>query len=154
MKAKTSLKIGRRPVQVSNLHKVMFPATSFTKARVIDYYIRASELLLPHLRNRPLTFKRYPDGVSGEYFYEKNAPSHTPDWVKRFAVARRSRAAVINYVLVNDLPTLVWSANLANLELHTFLARAPGSSARRWWCSTSIRVSAPTFFMPGKWPGG
>lgn len=125
MGKKTALEVEGRSLQVSNLEKVMYPATGFTKAQVIDYYIRASSWLLPHLKNRPFTLKRYPDGVTGEHFYEKNAPRHTPDWVKTFPVPRKGRQGDIHYVTINDLPTLVWAANLASLELHVLLARAP-----------------------------
>jgi bifunctional non-homologous end joining protein LigD len=111
---------GRR-LKLSNLDKVFYPKTGFTKGAVIDYYRRVAPALLPHLRNRPLTMKRYPDGVDGQFFYEKQAPSHTPDWVKTVAVQNRKK---INYILANDLPTLVWLANLADLELHTMLSLA------------------------------
>lgn len=122
---KTSIQIDGKDLQLSNLDKVMFPATGFTKGQVIDYYIRISSVLLPHLNNRPLTMKRYPDGIHGAHFYEKDAPSHTPKWIKTAPVERRSDGTTIRYVLLNDLPSLVWSANLANLEIHTILARAP-----------------------------
>ena len=122
---KQMLNVEGREVPVSNLDKVLYPASGFTKAQVIDYYIRVSPYLLPHLKNRPVTLKRYPDGVRGEHFYEKDAPSFTPEWVKTFPVPRRSGESDINYVLMNDLPTLVWSANLANLEIHPFLHKAP-----------------------------
>jgi bifunctional non-homologous end joining protein LigD len=124
MAAASVLTVGRRKVPVSNLDKVLYPGGRFTKAQVIDYYTRVSKHLLPHLKNRPVTLKRYPDGVSGKSFYEKNAPSFTPDWVKTFPVPRRE-GGLINYILVNDLPTLVWVANMASLELHPFLHRAP-----------------------------
>lgn len=119
------LDVDGKKIPVSNLEKVLYPQAEFTKAQVIDYYVRISPVLLPHLKDRPLTLKRYPDGVKGEYFYEKNAPKHTPDWIKTFAVAHRTRDGSIRYILVNNLATLVWSANLANLELHTFLACVP-----------------------------
>src|SRR5262245_42288560 len=101
----------------------MYPAAGFTKGQVIDYYIRISPHVLPHLKDLCLTMKRFPDGVEVPHFYEKNAPSHTPDWIKTYTVSRTSVSEKIRYILINDLPTLVWSANLANLELHTFLAR-------------------------------
>ena len=112
-------------LQVSNLVKVMYPNGKFTKANVIDYYIKISRYLIPHLKNRPLTLKRYPDGVTGEHFYEKNAPRHKPDWVKTAVVPRKGSSGNINYVLINDVPSLVWAANLASLEMHVLLARAP-----------------------------
>ena len=103
----------------------MYPDTGFTKGQVIEYYTAIAPYLLPHLKDRPITMKRFPDGVDGKYFYEKDAPSFTPDWVKTFPIPRTSENTVIDYILINDLPTLVWSANMANLELHPFLAQAP-----------------------------
>ena len=123
--AKQSLTVEGREVPVTNLDKVLYPAASFTKAQVIDYYIRVAPYLLPHLEDRPVTLKRYPNGIRGEHFYEKDAPSFTPDWVKTFPVPRRTGEADIRYILINDLPTLVWAANLANLEIHPFLHRVP-----------------------------
>jgi bifunctional non-homologous end joining protein LigD len=120
-----TLTVEDRDVSVSNLDKVMFPASGFTKAQVIDYYIRVSPFLLPHLKDRPITLKRHPDGVKGQHFYEKDAPRYTPEWVRTFAVPRRMGGSDIDYVLINDLATLVWAANLANLEIHPFLHRAP-----------------------------
>src|SRR5690242_8766624 len=121
---KHELDIGGRKVPVTNLDKVLFPS-GFTKGEVIDYYIRVSDHLLPHASQRPITLKRYPDGTRGPHFYEKDAPSYTPAWVRTFAVPRRSGESNIHYVLLNDLPSLVWSANTANLEIHPFLARVP-----------------------------
>jgi bifunctional non-homologous end joining protein LigD len=112
---------GRR-LSLSNLDKVMYPQVGFTKGELIDYYTRVSPALLPHLRGRPLTLKRYPDGVEGEYFYEKNCPSHAPDWV------RKERIGGISYCVCDDLPTLVWAANLADLELHPSLSRTDDMS--------------------------
>jgi bifunctional non-homologous end joining protein LigD len=90
---------------------------------VIDYFIRIAPVLLPHLRDRPLTMKRYPDGVDGEFFYEKNCPSHRPKWVQTAKVWSEGNQRTMHYCLANDLPTLVWAANLADLELHTSLSR-------------------------------
>jgi bifunctional non-homologous end joining protein LigD len=111
-------------LKLSNLDKVLYPATGFTKGQVIDYYVHIAPALLPHLAGRPLTMKRYPDGVDAEYFYEKNAPLHRPDWVKTAPVWSRHNRRNINFILVEDLPTLVWLANLASLELHPSLALA------------------------------
>jgi bifunctional non-homologous end joining protein LigD len=119
------LRVNGRDVPVSNLDKVLYPAVKFTKAQVINYYVRVSPLLVPHLKDRPVTLKRYPDGVHGEFFYEKDAPAFTPDWVKTFPVPRKTGESDIRYILINDLPTLVWCANLANLEIHPFLHRVP-----------------------------
>ncbi len=119
------LRVERRSISVSNLDKILYPAEKFTKANVIDYYIRISKYLLPHLNNRPVTLKRFPEGIFGDSFYEKDAPAFTPDWVKTVPVPRRETPGRdIQYILINDLPTLVWVANLATLELHTFLHSA------------------------------
>jgi bifunctional non-homologous end joining protein LigD len=123
MPNKAELIVGDRRIQVSNLDKVLYPKAGFTKGQVIDYYIRVAPVLLPHLRDRPLTMKRYPDGVEGEFFYEKNCPSHRPKWVQTAKVWSESNDRMMNYCLVQDLPTLVWAANLADLELHTSLSR-------------------------------
>jgi bifunctional non-homologous end joining protein LigD len=107
---------GRR-LSLSNLDKVMYPEVGFTKGQVIDYYTRIAPAVLPHLRDRPLTLKRYPNGVEGQYFYEKRCPSHAPEWVRREQVQK------IEYCVCDDLPTLVWLANLADLELHPSLSK-------------------------------
>jgi bifunctional non-homologous end joining protein LigD len=124
-KKREILEIEGRQVRLTNLDKVLYPASRFRKGQVIDYYVRVAPYLLPHLKDRPVTLKRYPDGVTGEFFYEKDAPSFTPAWVQRFSVPRRGRAGEIDYILINDLPTLVWVANTASLELHSFLHRVP-----------------------------
>jgi bifunctional non-homologous end joining protein LigD len=119
------LTVGGKEVKVSNLDKILYPVTGFTKRDVIDYYVNVSSVLLPHLKDRPISLKRYPDGVEGFFFYEKQCPSHRPDWVDTTRVSSRRRAGFIDYCVMNDLPALVWAANLADLELHTFLHRAP-----------------------------
>jgi bifunctional non-homologous end joining protein LigD len=124
MATQTEMDVGGTRVKVSNLDKVLYPKTGFTKGQVIDYYVRISRELLPHLKNRPITLKRYPDGVEGFFFYEKQCPPHRPNWVKT-ATVPRERGGDIHYCMMNDLPALVWAANLADLELHTFLHRAP-----------------------------
>jgi bifunctional non-homologous end joining protein LigD len=123
MAAGSQLDVGGRTVNVTNLDKVLYPETGFTKGDLINYYIRISPVLLPHLKDRPITLKRYPDGVDGLFFYEKKCPSHRPKWVETTKVSK-SEGGAINYCMMNDLPTLVWAANLADLELHTFLHRA------------------------------
>jgi bifunctional non-homologous end joining protein LigD len=123
MPQKTELAVEDRKIQVSNLGKILYPKAGFAKGQVIDYYIRIAPVLLPHLRDRPLTMKRYPDGVDGEFFYEKNCPSHRPKWVQTAKVWSEGNQRIMNYCLANDLPTLVWAANLADLELHTSLSR-------------------------------
>jgi bifunctional non-homologous end joining protein LigD len=106
---------GRR-LSLSNLDKVMYPAVGFNKGQVIDYYTRVAPVALPHLRARPLTLKRYPNGVDGQYFYEKRCPSHAPEWV------RAEEVMGIRFCVCDDLATLVWLANLADLELHPSLS--------------------------------
>ena len=123
MPNKAELIVEDRKIQVSNLDKVLYPKIGFTKGQVIDYCIRIAPVLLPHLKDRPLTMKRYPDGVEGEFFYEKNCPSHRPKWVKTAKVWSEGNNRMMEYCLAQDLPTLVWAANLADLELHTSLSR-------------------------------
>ena len=123
MSQKAQLEVEGKKLAVSNLDKVLYPKASFTKGQVIDYFIRIGPVLLPHLKDRPLTMKRYPDGVEGEFFYEKNCPSHRPKWVKTAKVWSEGNDRMMDYCLVQDLPTLVWAANLADLELHTSLSR-------------------------------
>jgi bifunctional non-homologous end joining protein LigD len=98
----------------------MYPAVGFTKGQVIDYYTRIAPFVLPHLRDRPLTLKRYPNGVEGGYFYEKQCPSHRPDWIRSETIQMSSKT--IDFCVCDDLPTLVWLANLADLELHPSLS--------------------------------
>ena len=111
-----------RDLRITNLDKPMYPAVGFTKGEVIDYYTRIAPVMLPHLRDRAVTRIRYPDGVDGPHFFEKNRPGGTPDWVRLATLpvpgSTKSRETV-DFVVVDDLATLVWLANLAALELHT-----------------------------------
>jgi bifunctional non-homologous end joining protein LigD len=120
----STVEIQGRHLKLSNLEKVLYPATGFTKQQVIDYYARIAPAILPHLVGRALTRKRYPDGVDGEPFYEKNAPKYRPEWVKTAPIWSEGNRRTVYYVLANDLATLVWLANLAALELHPSLALA------------------------------
>jgi bifunctional non-homologous end joining protein LigD len=117
--------IGDKTLSLSNLDKVLYPRAGFTKGQVIDYYTRIAPVLLPHLRDRPLTLKRYPNGVEAKFFYEKRCPSHAPGWVQTASVWSGRNEGNIDFCLCQDLPTVVWLANLADLELHTPMARAP-----------------------------
>jgi bifunctional non-homologous end joining protein LigD len=108
----------------TNLEKVLYPHTKFTKGQVVDYYARIAPVLVPHLKDRPLTLKRYPNGVDSEFFFEKNATKHRPDWVKTVPIWSEGNNRNVNYLLANDLPTLVWIANLAGIELHPSLSQA------------------------------
>lgn len=118
------VEIEGRHLRLSNLDKVMYPEAGFTKAQIIDYYVRIAPALLPHLRGRPLTMKRYPNGVTGQFFYEKNCPSHRPDWVQTAEIWSPGNNKWMKYCMVEDLPTLAWAANLADIELHTSLSHA------------------------------
>ncbi|MDH2429837.1 non-homologous end-joining DNA ligase [Sphaerisporangium sp. TRM90804] len=122
MADKVRVKVGDRELTIGNLQKVLYPEAGFTKAEVIDYYSRVAPVMLPHLRGRPLTVKRYPNGVGGTFFFEKNRPAHTPDWVRtaRLPVPGSTKDRdTIDFAVVDDLPTLVYFAALAALEFHT-----------------------------------
>ncbi len=123
-RGKAAVTVEGRELQLSNLDKVLYPETGFTKGQLIDFYARIGEVLLPHLRGRPLTLKRYPNGVEGKHFYEKRCPGHRPEWVTTASVYSETHGGEIDYCTVEDLPTLVWLANLADVELHTSLSRA------------------------------
>jgi bifunctional non-homologous end joining protein LigD len=126
---KTTISIDGRELVLSNLNKVFYPAKGFTKAQVIDYYSRIAPAVLPHLRGRPVTLKRFPDGVEGKFFYQKECPVHRPDWLCTALVRGEKSEREINFCLLDDIPSLAWAANLAALELHTSLSlsRDPGT---------------------------
>jgi bifunctional non-homologous end joining protein LigD len=119
--SKVAVEVDNRTLTLSNLSKVLYPDAGFTKGEVIDYYARVAPVLLPHLADRPATFKRYPNGVDGKFFFEKNVPSHAPEWVRTVTVptpGSTKARETIDFTIIRDLPTLVWAANLAALELH------------------------------------
>jgi bifunctional non-homologous end joining protein LigD len=120
--AAASVSVGGRELKLSNLRKILYPRTGFSKRDVVDYYAAIAPVLIAHLRDRPLTVKRWPDGVEGKAFFQKQAPAHRPDWVQTVTVPAERKP--IDYLLAQDLSTVVWLANLAALELHTPLARA------------------------------
>jgi len=126
MSTPTTVEVEGRKLKLTNLDKVLYPASGFTKGQVVDFYVRIARVLVPHLAGRPLTMKRYPEGVGAdqEYFFEKNAPMHRPDWVKTAPIWSESNHRTIHFILANDLPTLVWIANLASIELHPSLSLA------------------------------
>jgi bifunctional non-homologous end joining protein LigD len=126
MAARTTqaVEIEGRRLTLSNLAKPLYPS-GFTKGQVIDYYVRAASRLLPHVADRPVTLKRYPNGTEARFFYEKNAPRYTPQWVRTFPVPRRTGGPDIRYIVIDSVPALVWCANMAGLELHPFLHRVP-----------------------------
>jgi bifunctional non-homologous end joining protein LigD len=121
---RTRVTVEGRELSLSNLDKVLYPATGFSKGELIEWYARMAPVLLPHLRGRPLTMKRYPDGVDAGHFYEKRCPKHRPDWVRTAPVWSEGHDEEVDYCLVEDLPTLVWAANLADVEMHTSLSLA------------------------------
>ena len=127
MAAGTEVDIEGRRLKLSNLDKVLYPEAGFTKGQIIDYYTRVAPAVLPHLRERPLTLKRYPNGVDQGHFYEKRCPSHRPEWVATVPMESNRHGGPINYCACNDLATLVWVANLASIELHPSLARGPNA---------------------------
>jgi bifunctional non-homologous end joining protein LigD len=123
-KRHTDIEVEGRALRLSNRDKLLYPSARFAKGQLIDYYAAVAPAVLPHLRGRPLTLKRYPDGVGGEFFYEKRCPSHRPDWVQTVPIWSERNRGEVPYCVVEDLPTLIWAANLANIELHTSLSLA------------------------------
>src|SRR6266566_948939 len=126
--AKVAVQVDGRTLTLTNLGKVLYPDTGFTKAEVLDYYQRVASALLPHIAGRPLTLKRYPEGVDGEAFFQKHVTAHRPDWIRTARVdsdSSRARGTSVTYLVVDDLPALIWAANLAGLELHTPMWRMP-----------------------------
>jgi bifunctional non-homologous end joining protein LigD len=121
---RTEIEVDGRRLKLSNREKVLYPRAGFTKGEIIDYYAAVAPVLLPHLAGRPLTMKRYPEGVEGEHFFEKRCPPSRPDWVTTAPIWSGRAKRPIDYCLAEDLPTLIWAANLADLELHTSLSRA------------------------------
>jgi bifunctional non-homologous end joining protein LigD len=118
------VEIEGKHLKLTNLDKVLYPAAGFTKGQVIDYYARIAPVLVPHFAGRPLTLKRYPEGVDKEYFFEKNATKYRPEWVKTAPIWSEGNRRNVNYILANDLATLIWVANLASIELHPSLSLA------------------------------
>jgi bifunctional non-homologous end joining protein LigD len=116
------VEIAGRRLPLSNLEKELYPSCGFTKANVLEYYGRIAEFMLPHLKDRSLTLKRYPDGVDKDFFFEKRCPSHHPAWAETAEVSRDGEQMTV--CLVNNLETLLWVENLASLELHVSLAKA------------------------------
>lgn len=122
-KVDAELRFGDKRVPLTNLDKIFYPKTGFTKGDVIEFYQQIAPVVLPHLRGRPLTLKRYPNGVEGSFFYEKRCPPHRPEWVRTVPVRRRRDDKEIDFCVVENQATLLWVANLAALELHTSLAK-------------------------------
>jgi bifunctional non-homologous end joining protein LigD len=119
------VQVGGRALSVSNLDKVLYPATGTTKADVLRYYLGVAEVLVPHLAGRPVTMRRYPDGVDGEAFYQKRCPDHRPDWMATVTLGREGREKVVDHCDLGDVAAVAWAANLGALELHVPMGRAP-----------------------------
>jgi bifunctional non-homologous end joining protein LigD len=116
---RVEVRVGERSLSLSNLDKVLWPETGFTKGQLIDYYSRIAAVMVPHLTRRPITLRRWPNGVAGQSFFEKNCPSHKPPWVKSVPMGD------VNYCLIDEPAAVVWIANLAAIEIHPSLAQAP-----------------------------
>ncbi len=126
--AKVAVQVDGRTLTLTNLGKVLYPETGFTKAEVLSYYQQVAPVLLPHITDRPVTLKRYPEGVDGEAFFQKHVTAHRPDWIRTARVdseSSRARGTSVVYLVVDDLASLIWAANLAGLELHTPMWRMP-----------------------------
>lgn len=121
---KYSVEVEGHLVKLSNLDRVLYPETGFTKGDLIDYYAAVAPALLPHLEGRPLTMRRYPGGVEGKSFWEKRCPAHRPDWVTTASIWSDSNKEEMDYCVVDGVATLIWAANLADIEIHTSLASA------------------------------
>ena len=125
---KVAVTVDGRTLTLTNLAKVLYPDDGFTKAEVLDYYQRVAPALLPHISGRPVTLKRYPEGVDGEAFFQKHVTEHRPGWIRTATVSSassRARGTMVTYLVVDDLPALIWAANLAGLELHVPQWRMP-----------------------------
>jgi bifunctional non-homologous end joining protein LigD len=127
--AKVAVQVDGRTLTLTNLGKVLYPQTGFTKAEVLDFYQRVAAVLVPHIAGRPVTLKRYPAGVDGEAFFQKHVTAHRPDWIRTAEVPSESSrgrgSGPVTYLVVDDLPALIWAANLAGLELHVPMWRMP-----------------------------
>jgi bifunctional non-homologous end joining protein LigD len=125
---RVTVTVGDRELSLSNLAKPMYPTTGFTKGELIDYYAKIAPVMLPHLKGRPVTTKRFPNGVEASSFIEKNVPRHAPEWVRTVVLNRKSKGADTNeYAVVDELATLIWFANLASIEFHTPMWRIDAS---------------------------
>src|SRR3954452_4080229 len=118
-----TLEVAGRRLRIANLDRVLSPATGTTKAAVLDYYVRVAGVMLPHLRERLLHMHRYPEGVTGPRFWQKQCPEHAPPWMPRAPVWSRDKSANIDYCVVNELGALLWAVNIGSIELHTSLHR-------------------------------
>src|SRR5215469_7817469 len=148
---KVEVEVEGRSLVLTNLTKVLYPDTGFTKGAVIDYYLRIAPVLLPHIASRPLTLKRYPDGVIGQHFYNKHAPDHRPGWVRTErlpAPGSTSGRDWVRYVIAEDLPTLIWTPHLAEPDLLVF-DLDPGAPATIVECCAVAQLLRPLLAEEG-----
>ncbi|MBV9120565.1 MAG: non-homologous end-joining DNA ligase, partial [Chloroflexi bacterium] len=118
------LQVGGREVEVTNLDKVLFPVDGFTKGDLIDYYLRISPWILPYIADRPMSMHPYPDGIHGDrHFWQKDVPEYAPDWLRTFRYEAIEDKKMLRWGLINDVPSLVWVANHASIELHPWTSR-------------------------------
>jgi len=146
---KIAVQVDGRSLSLTNLSKVLYPADGFTKAEVLDYYQRICPVLLPHIAGRPMTLRRFPHGVGDLSFFEKHAPAHRPDWLRTEEVvshSSRSRAPgeTVSYLVIDDLPALIWVVNLAALELHVPMWRFPAPTTSTPTTPTSTTSTTST----------
>ena len=143
------VEVDGRELKLTNLDKVLYPKTGFTKGEMIDYYARIAEVLVPHLDGRAVTLRRFPEGVDNleAAFFEKRCPKHRPKWVKTAGVNAGPHAGRIDFCVCDGRPTLIWMAQLATIELHPSLSRAP--TARRLWL---LRRRFPTGVSTSRLP--
>jgi bifunctional non-homologous end joining protein LigD len=125
---RTTVRVGERELSVSNLDKVLYPATGTTKAEVLRYYVAVAEVMLPHVASRPVTLKRFPDGVESQGFFEKRCPSHAPEWMGTVQLGREGREKVVDHCDLSEVAALAWAANMGALELHVTMGAAPDTT--------------------------
>jgi bifunctional non-homologous end joining protein LigD len=125
---RTTVRVGERELSVSNLDKVLYPATGTTKAEVLRYYVAVAEVMLPHVARRPVTLKRFPDGVESQGFFEKRCPSHAPEWMGTVQLGREGREKVVDHCDLSEVAALAWAANMGALELHVTMGAAPDTT--------------------------
>jgi bifunctional non-homologous end joining protein LigD len=125
---RTTVRVGERELSVSNLDKVLYPATGTTKAEVLRYYVAVAEVMLPHVAGRPVTLKRFPDGVESQGFFEKRCPSHAPEWIGTVQLGREGREKVVDHCDLSEVAALAWAANMGALELHVTIGAAPDTT--------------------------
>jgi bifunctional non-homologous end joining protein LigD len=118
-------RVGKRKIEISNLDKILYPADRISKAELIEYYLKLAPTILAHLRGRPLSLVRFPDGIDGERFFQKNRPEWAPEWLEHVSLGNASKGDSVDYIIATEDASLVWLANLASIELHQMHCRSP-----------------------------